>query len=57
MTFYCCILLSNIPNRGMVSFLIATLINESMCVTEFLLRDLISYQQEKTLTHKYVVGI
>ena len=48
---------TNIPNRGMIPFLIPALINGSMCVIEFLLRDLISHKQEKPLLHKYVVGI
>ena len=35
----------------MISFSIAPIINGSMCVIEFLLRDLISHKQEKTLLH------
>ena len=38
----------------MISFLIAPLINGSMRVSEFLLRDLISHKQEKPLSRKYV---
>ena len=57
MTLCCRILLSKIPNLEMVSFLIATLINGSMCVIEFLLQDLIPHKQEKPLSHEYVVGI
>jgi len=40
-----------------ISFSISPLINRSMCVIEFLFRDLISHKQEKLLTHKYIVGI
>ena len=36
---------------------IAPLINGSICVSEFLLRDLISHKQEKSLSHKYVESI
>ena len=42
---------------GMISFSIAPLINVSMGVIDFLLRDLISHKQEKPLSHKYGVGI
>ena len=57
MFFCCCILSSNIPNWRLKSFLIAPLINESMGVIEFLLRDLTSHKQEKPLSHKYVVAV
>ena len=43
--------------RNDILFNIATLINESMCVIEFVLRNLISHKQEKPLSHEYVVGI
>ena len=38
--------------RNNILFNIATLISESMCVIEFVLRDLISHQQEEPLSHK-----
>ena len=55
--FFCsCILSSNISNWRLISFLIAPIINVSMGVIEFLLRDLTSHKQEKPLSHKYVVA-
>ena len=43
--------------RNDILISIASLINGSMCVIEFVLRDLISHKQEKTLSYKYIVGI